>query len=243
MPVNLQQVKPTKLHTIRRVAVAALIRPATSLAWFAVLALLAVPASAQDAATPQSHSDAYWYGRFGYGIIAGEGHFGGPSLGFGRRVERNALGLDILIFSVQGKLFGTGPSDLHQIGGVYTHAYSASVMTVKGLYFVRPTSRTTPYVGVGAGWHAVSFGRVFEVPESFRSRFLGPTLDEQWHGKGIEGELTVGYAFARAATSTRFFVQADITHPFYRAERYSNRTVVVGDRRASSLVVWLGAGW
>ena len=148
----------------------------------------------------------------------------------------------MLLFSGQAKLFGTTPADLHQIGGVYTHAYSASLMTVKGLYVVRPRSRTTAYVGAGAGWRAMSFGRSFEIPNEFRSP-SAPDIDEQWHGKGLEGELTVGYALARAATSTRFFVQADITRPFYRAKRYSNREVVVGDRYVSSLVVSLGAGW
>ena len=218
----------------------------TRLHWFAVLALVAVPASAQDPETSRSHSDAYWYGRFGYGILAGERRFGGPSLGIGRRVERNALGLDILLFSGQMKVLGTGPSDLHQIGGTYTHAYSASVMTVKALYFVRPRSRTTAYVGAGAGWRAVSFGReVFGQPLKKVGGVLTPSIliDERWHGDGVEGEFTVGYAFARAATSTRFFIQADMTHPFYRAERYSNREVVVGDRYAPSLVVSLGAGW
>jgi opacity protein-like surface antigen len=204
-------------------------RPALSLTCFAVLALTAVPAAAQNPAPPQSHSDAYWYGRFGYGTITGEPRFGGLSLGFGRRIERNAVGLDVLLFRGQAKLFGTQP-DLHQMGGVYTHAYSGSLMTVKGLYFVRPRSRTTAYVGAGAGWGAVDFGRRVDI-------------DEQWHGKGLEGELSVGYALARAPTSTRFFVQADITLPFYTAQRYSNRVVVVGDRYAPSLVVSLGAGW
>jgi hypothetical protein len=189
--------------------------------------------------SPESPSDSYWYGRFGYGTIAG---YGGVSLGFGRRIERNAFGIDVLVFSGQAKLLGNAPADLHQIGGLYTHAYSASVMTITGLYFVRPRSRTTAYVGAGAGWRAVTFGTVFEVPDELRSPSM-PHIDEQWHGKGLEGELTVGYALARAATSTRFFVQADITRPFYRAKRYSNREVVTGDRYAPSLVVSFGAGW
>jgi hypothetical protein len=204
-------------------------RPASWLAWLAVLVLAAVPASPQAPAPPQSHSDAYWYGRCGYGTIAGERRFGGLSLAFGRRIERNALGIDVLLFSVQAKLLGTTP-DLDEVGGVYTHAYSASVMTVKGLYFVRPRSRTTAFVGAGAGWRALSFGRSVDI-------------DEQWHGKGLEGEVTVGYALARAATSTRFFLEADMTRPFYMAKRYSNREAVTGDRYAPSLVISLGVGW
>ena len=181
------------------------------------------------ATLPASHSDSYWYGRFGYGTIAGAQRYGGMGFGFGRRIERNSVGIDVLLFSWQVKLFGTSPSDLHTIGGIYTHAHIASLLTLKGLYFVRPRSRTTAYVGAGAGWRAVSFGRHFAIPDEFRSPSV-VYLDEQWHGKGLEGELTVGYALARAATSTRFFAQADMTRPFYRAKRYSNREVVVGDR-------------
>jgi opacity protein-like surface antigen len=218
---------------------------ARSVAFLAFLVASAVSAAAQEsqpAARLRNHSDSYWYGRFGYGTIAGQQRYGGPSLGFGRRIERNAFGIDVLVFSGQAKLFGTSPADLHQIGGVYTHAYSASLMTVKGLYFVRPMSRASVYVGAGAGWRALTFGRSFELPNEFRSPSV-VYLDEQWHGKGVEGELTVGCAFAREPTSTRFFVQADVTRPFYSAKRYSNRQVVVGDRYAPSLGVSIGAGW
>lgn len=102
-------------------------RRVSSPAWLVVCALAAVPGSAQNPAPPQRRSDAYWYGRVGYGTIAAEQRFGGLSLGFGRRIERHALGLDVLIFSGQRKLFGTAPADLHQIGGLYTHAHSASL--------------------------------------------------------------------------------------------------------------------
>jgi len=83
----------------------------------------------------------------------------------------------------------------------------------------------------------VAFGRSFEIPNEFRSP-SDANIDEQWHGKGLEGELTVGYALACAATSTRFFVQADMTRPFYRAKRYSNREVAVGDRSRCGLTGW-----
>lgn len=217
-------------------------RRASSLAWLVIFALAAGPAGAQSPTPPQSRSDAYWYGRLGYGTIAAEQRFGGFSLGLGRRIEREGLGLDVLIVSGQRKLLGTGPADLHQIGGLYTHADSASLMTVKGLYFARPRARATPYVGVGGGWRIVSFGRVFAIPDDLRTAST-PDIDEQWRGKGLEGEVTVGYAFARTAASTRYFVQADLTHPFYRVTRYSDRSSVVGDRYAPSLVVSLGAGW
>ena len=194
------------------------------------LLLAKVAAAAQEAAPISPPHDSYWYGRFGYGTIDNESAFGGVALGFGHRRERGALALDVLLFSAQLKIFGTGPSDLNQIGGVYTHAAAASLATVKGLYLMRPSGRATPYIGAGAGWGAVSFGRSVDI-------------DERWHGKGFQGEVTAGYAFARSAVSTRFFVQADITRPFYRAKRYSDKVVVTGDRYAPSLVVSLGAGW
>ena len=190
--------------------------------------LLLVPlyASAQDGS---AHSDSYWYGRFGYGTIGGESRFGGPAVGFGHRFERDAVALDILLGSAQMKILGTSP-DLHEVGGVYTHAFAASVLTTKALYLLRPRARMTPYVGAGAGWGAVSFGRTVAI-------------DERWHGKGLQGELAVGYAFARSNASTRFFLEADFTRPFYSAERFSDRITVHGDRLATSLVASLGAGW
>ena len=196
------------------------------------LCLLLAPltATAQDVSSPAVRHDAYWYGRFGYGTIAHELAFGGGAIGFGRRLERGALALDILLFSAQMKVFGTGPSNLHQIGGVYTHAAAASLGTVKGLYLLRPSGRTTPYVGAGVGWGGATFGRSVDI-------------DERWRGQGVQGEFSVGYAFARSPVSTRFFVQADLTHPFYRARRYSDRTAVTGDRYGPTLVVSLASGW
>lgn len=196
-------------------------------AWIASLVCAAATeAGAQDAVR---HDDAFLYGRFGYGTIGGESRFGGPSFGFGSRFERGRVALDILFFDAQTKLFGTAPG-LHEIGGVYTHAHAASVMTVKGLYLPTSGRRTTPYVGAGVGWGIHSFGR-----------HVG--IDERWRGKGFQGDLAIGYAFARSGASTRFFLQADFIRPFYRSERYSNRIAVQGDRRATSFTVSLGAGW
>lgn len=190
-----------------------------------------------------SHADSYWYGRFGYGTIAGDQRYGGLGFGFGRRIERNAIGVDVLLFSGQIKMFGTYPADLHSIGGIYTNARAASLLTTKALYFVRPKSRTTPYLGAGAGWKTMSFKRSFEAPREFRDRGVGGDLYDDWHGSGLEAEFTVGYAFARANTSTRLFVQADFTRPFFRVKRFSRTGAVVGDRYATMLVVSLGAGW
>ena len=195
-----------------------------------ILALgICQPLTAQTSQSDQAHNDSFWYGRFGYGTIAGEQTFGGLMFGLGRRVERNSMGIDLLLFSGQVKLFGTSP-DLHTYGGIYTHAYAASLLTLKGLYFVRPKAGTTAYFGGGPGWGAVSFGRSGDVYED-------------WHGRGLEGEFTVGYAFARAATSTRFFVEADASEPFYRAKSFSRTGIVVGDRYAPRVVISIGSGW
>lgn len=191
--------------------------------------LLPVSAAAQGSTPASGHRDAFWYGRFGWGTIANDATFGGIGFGFGRRLERDRFVLDLLLFDAHVKTFGTAP-DLHEIGGVYTHAAAASFGTVKALYLLRPAARATPYVGAGAGWSALSFGRSVGI-------------DEQWHGKGLHGAITAGYALTRAPTSTRYFVQADFTRPFFRAERYSDRRMVTGDRYAPTLVVSLGAGW
>ena len=204
-----------------------LVSRAASLACLFIL--VAVPTTAQDSVLARRHADAYWYGRFGYGTIGGEFRYGGLTLGFGRRIERDAFGIDVLLCGVQAKLFGTTP-ELYEIGGIYTHARSRSLLTVKGMYLPRPQSRTTPYLGAGAGWRALTFGRSVGI-------------DERWHGRGLEGELTAGYLLARSPASTRFFVQADLTLPFYRATRYSDTRDVSGDRYASSVLVSLGAGW
>ena len=60
----------------------------------------------EDSSAPRkTHSDSYWYGRFGWGTIAGERRYGGIGFGFGRRIERNSVGIDLLLFSGQVKLF------------------------------------------------------------------------------------------------------------------------------------------
>ena len=82
------------------------------------------------------------------------------------------------------------------------HAYAASVPTIKGLYFMRPRSRTTAYVGAGAGWGAVSFGRSFEIPNEFRSPST-PDIDEQWHGQGLEGNNAFDVYRRKAGSASR----------------------------------------
>ena len=201
------------------------------------------PQNDNRATPPQSHSDSYWYGRFGYGTIAGELHYGGPTFGFGRRIVHNAFGVDMLLFSGQTKVFGTGPASLHSIDGIYTRAHAASLLTTKALYFVRPRSRTTPYLGGGVGWRTISFKRSFEAPPRLRELQVGGDLYGDWYGSGFEGEFTVGYELARSDTSTRLFVQADFTRPFFRVTRFSRTGDVIGDRHATMLVVSVGAGW
>jgi hypothetical protein len=187
------------------------------------------PLAAQTTKSDQAHNDSFWYGRFGYGTIAGDRTFDGLVFGLGRRIERHSVGIDVLLFSGQVKLFGTRP-DLHTYGGIYTHGYAASLLTLKGLYLLRPRADTTAYFGGGAGWGALSFGRSGDIYED-------------WHGGGVEAEFAAGYMFARSAASTRFFVEADVSHPFYRVKSFSRTGGVLGDRYAPRLVISIGAGW
>jgi len=205
-------------------------KPAAVSALLVLLLSAAVSATAQEASgSSSSRADAYWYGRFGYGTIGGDGQYTGLSFGFGRRIECDAFGLDLLLASGQVKTFGTAP-DLHTIGGIYTHGYAASLLTVRGLYYLRPASPATLYVGAGAGWSAVSFGRTGDVYED-------------WHGHGPGAAFVVGYALARAEASTRLFVEAELTRPFGKVRQFSRSGEVLGHRRAPVLIVSLGAGW
>src|SRR5262245_24155031 len=46
-------------------------------------------------------ADSVWYVRLGYGGVLGDRFYGGPSLGFGYRLELEKLGLDVSFFNFQ----------------------------------------------------------------------------------------------------------------------------------------------
>jgi hypothetical protein len=96
-------------------------------------------------------------------------------------------------------------------------------MKVERLYFMNPGAKGSAYAGAGMSFAGSSFG-----------------------GRGLQGELSAGYQFARA-NSLRVFMQADATLPFYKAtlERYSALGLRIGTERrfAPVLAVSVGFGW
>jgi hypothetical protein len=81
-------------------------------------------------------------------------------------------------------------------------------------------------------------GRVSGVANRYRT---------DWHGSGLQGELTAGYELARV-TSLRVFIQADAILPFYQVHSDTyvvsrSSYVTTTDRRyAPTLVVSIGLG-
>lgn len=101
---------------------------------------------------------------------------------------------------------------------------TSSLLKLEGLYFTNPVSSSSAYVGGGISYAGSSFG-----------------------GRGLQGELTVGYEFA-LSTSLRVFVQADATLPFNKTtfETYAPFTgFTLGTERRYSplLAVSVGLGW
>jgi hypothetical protein len=180
------------------------------------------------------HSDRFGYVRLGYGsIFAGRAH-GVPSFGFGWRMEVDSFGLDVSFLNVQATDSGYGSS-----GG----ASAVSLVKLQGLRFLEPTGNASTYLGGGLSWGATTLraGSAGYGTDSYTS---------DWHGSGLQGELTIGYEFARAST-LRVFVEGTGLLPFYRvrSETYSYSrsrvaaTTVAGHQYAPSLVVSVGVGW
>ena len=100
---------------------------------------------------------------------------------------------------------------------------AVSLVKLEGLYFMKPAANASAYVGGGISYAGSSFG-----------------------GKGLQGELTVGYEFPRAS-SLRMFVQADASFPFYKATSETSSTLngTIGTERRYSpvIAVSVGLGW
>jgi hypothetical protein len=104
-------------------------------------------------------------------------------------------------------------------------SFVGSLLKLEGLHFTNPTGNTTAYFGGG-----LSYG--------------GTTFGSNWHGSGLQGELTVGYELPRAST-LRVFVQADAVLPFYTAtaQTFSSKSgYTTAHRYAPSFGVSLGLG-
>jgi hypothetical protein len=178
------------------------------------------------------HSDHFAYARVGYGGVFGDRVYGTPAFGFGYRAELDSLGLDVSFLNVQSS------------GGSYMEGGGAgtfSLVKLQALHFLQPTSNASPYLGGGLSWGST---RAAAVDANSRSQMYS----SDWHGHGLQAELTLGYELPRAST-LRIFVEGNVVLPFYRvrSESYSvtqpRMGVVTSERYAPSAVVSVGLGW
>jgi hypothetical protein len=175
--------------------------------------IVSAPAAAQTPAVVQDvrMSDPFEYARFGAGR-------GGATFGLGVRGATRALAIDV---SVSAQLPVGSRMSAH-IGGRETVALS--LLKVEVLRFREPRANASSYFGGG-----ISVGTA--------SSWGGPD-ERSWHGRGLQGELTLGYEIGSASTA-RLFVQADATLPFY----VMTSGHPGGTRYAPSLFVSVGVGW
>ena len=177
------------------------------------------------------HTDSLWYARLGYGSLFGNHSYGTPSVGFGYRAELDAFAIDVSFLNFQ-----FSGNDTFSSRGATAH----SVLKLSGLYFLNPTANRSAYVGGGLSFGRQSFGGSYTA--------MNGSYSSPWQGRGLQGELTVGYELARA-TSFRTFVQADAVLPFYEAtsETYPmssriSQVPTTSRRYAPSLIVSIGVG-
>jgi hypothetical protein len=178
-------------------------------------------------------SESIRYARLGYGGMLGDRRYGGPSMGLGYRAELDALGLDVSFLNFQMT---------HGASGIET-GFAGSWLKLQGLHFFHPEANATSYVGAGLSWGGISLGGDTTATST------GWVSESNWHGSGLQSELTVGYEIPRAST-LRVFIQADATLPLYKASSESNsytrggRIVSTSERRyMPSLTVSMGLGW
>ena len=184
-----------------------------------------------QASARRVHTDSTWYARLGYASLFGDRAYGTPALGFGYRGELDSLGIDVSFLNFQ-----FSPS------GYYSgsEASAGSWLKLSGLYFLDPRANRTAYFGGGLSYGRSRFGSWdYPVYNQYPSEY-----HTDWHGDGLQGELTAGYELARA-TNLRLFVQADVVLPFYNtvSETISRTGPIGRDRRyAPSLIVSVGLG-
>jgi hypothetical protein len=182
------------------------------------------------------YSDSLWYARLGYGSLFANGSYGTPALGFGYRAELDTFAIDVSFLNVQFSDASFGSS---------RGATAQSLLKLSGLYFVSPRANRSAYFGGGLSYGFQSFGGSYNASNGYFS--------SGWNGRGLQGELSAGYEFARA-TTFRVFVQADAVLPFYAAvaQTYTvpSRAITgaappertTSRRYAPSLIVSIGVG-
>jgi hypothetical protein len=180
--------------------------------------------TASQASPKRVQSNSFGYARLGYSNIFGDQSYAGPGFGFGYRAELDSFGIDVSFLNFQVKTPDSN-SNSYYYAGPSNGAFAGSLLKLEGLHFTNPTANTTAYFGGG-----LSYG--------------GTTFGSNWHGSGLQGELTVGYELPRAST-LRVFVQADAVLPFYTAtaQTFSSKSgYTTAHRYAPSFGVSLGLG-
>jgi hypothetical protein len=184
-----------------------------------------------QASARRVHSDSSWYARLGFASLFGDDAYGTPAFGFGYRAELDSFAIDVSFLNFQFSPSG-------YFSGA--EASAGSWLKLSVLHFLDRRANRSAYFGGGLSYGRREFGR-WEYPISNQAPYEYHT---SWEGDGLQGELTVGYEFARA-TSLRLFVQADVVLPFYSAvsETFSRTGPIATDRRyAPSAIVSVGIG-
>ena len=191
--------------------------------------------AAQDLPPRRVQSEGYWHARVGYASLFGPTTHPAASFGFGYRAVFDRIGLDMSFLNFQ----------LDNPGSYYSGGSSVvSLIKLEGLYYISPAANRSAYFGGG-----VSYGRT-EIRTA-----NGTDFPADGRGAGLQGELTAGYEIGRV-TSARFFVQADVTLPFYDVAfetfsypgspsggRFGPPTITVDRKYAPSLTFSIGLGW
>ncbi len=179
----------------------------------------------------QSLSHPIVYARLGYGATFAESFRTGPAVGFGLRGESDSFALDVSFanFVINGHSYDSGGTRL-----------AGSFLRIEVLHFFDAEADRSMYAGGGLSL-GVALGGESTSTE---------TMD--WTGSGLQGEVTVGYEFARRSR-LRLFVQGDVGIPFFiaRSETYTVSAARVIDwnsrkvekRYAPSAVISIGIGW
>jgi hypothetical protein len=177
-------------------------------------------------------SESFGYARLGYGTAFSDRRYGSPSMGFGYRVELDSMGLDLSFLNLQVM----NGNEKREAG------IAGSWLKLQGLYFLNSKANASGYVGAGLSWGGIDVGGS-SVPA-----YGSSTYTSNWHGSGLQSELTVGYEVPRAST-LRVFVQADAVLPFYEAVSETSSytmgriTRTTQRQHMPSLVVSMGLGW
>jgi hypothetical protein len=192
--------------------------------------------TSSQATARRVHTDSLWYARLGYGSLFGNESYGTPSLGFGYRAELDEFAIDVSFLNFQFSGNNSAFSSSRE-------ATAQTLLKLSGLYFLSPRANRSAYFGGGLSFGYQSFGGSYTARNG--------SYSSPWDGRGLQGELTLGYELARA-TSFRTFVQADAVLPFYKAtsesfpvpSRFGGPvpTPTTSRKYAPSFIVSLGVG-